>query len=80
MFAKGPKYHELKSINCKNNFKILLDSVEDYARQCAKREKEDSFRRGEECEVAYTDYNTKSAVGLRALALHQSLKDPSVVL
>ena len=35
MFAKGPK-----SINWKHNFEILMDSVEDYARQWAKREKE----------------------------------------
>ena len=32
MFAKGPKYREAKSINWKHNFKILMDSVEDYAR------------------------------------------------
>jgi hypothetical protein len=37
--AKRLKYREPKSINRKHNFKIL--SVEDYARQCAKREKED---------------------------------------
>ena len=41
MFAKGPNYREHKSINWKHNFKILMDSVEDYARQWAKREKED---------------------------------------
>ena len=39
VFAKEPKYHESKSINWKHNFKIL--AVEDYARQWAKREKED---------------------------------------
>ena len=41
VFAKGPKYREPKSINWKHNFKILMDSVEDYARQWANREKED---------------------------------------
>jgi len=41
VFAKGPKYREPKPINWKHNFKILMDSVEDYARQWAKREKED---------------------------------------
>ena len=41
VFAKGPKYREPKSINWKHNFKILMDSVEDYARQWEKREKED---------------------------------------
>ena len=41
VFAKGLKYREPKSINWKHNFKILMDSVEDYARQWAKREKED---------------------------------------
>jgi hypothetical protein len=44
-----------ESINWKHNFKILMDSVEDYARQFAKHEKEDSFRMGEECEVANTN-------------------------
>ena len=53
VFAKGPKYREPKSINWKRNFKILMDSVEDYARQWAKHEKED--RMGEECEVANTN-------------------------
>ena len=33
MFDKGPKYREPKSINWKHNFKILMYSVEDYARQ-----------------------------------------------
>ena len=41
MFAKEPKNHEPKYINWKHNFKILMDSVEDYARQRAQREKED---------------------------------------
>jgi hypothetical protein len=36
-----PKYREPKSINWKHNFKIFIDSVEDYARQWEKREKED---------------------------------------
>ena len=40
VFAKWTKYREPKSINWKHNFKILMDSVEDYARQWAKREKE----------------------------------------
>ena len=35
-------YRQPKSINWKHNFKIL-DSVEDYARQWAKREKEDLY-------------------------------------
>ena len=42
----------------KHNFKILMDSVEDYARPRAKRRY--SFRMGEECEVANTDYNLKT--------------------
>ena len=41
VFAKGPKYRESKSINWKHNFKILMDSVEDYVRQWEKRENED---------------------------------------
>jgi hypothetical protein len=40
-FAKGPKYREPISINWKHNFNILMDSVEDYDTQWAKREKED---------------------------------------
>jgi hypothetical protein len=35
-----PKYREPKSMNWKHNFKILMDSVEDYARQWAKREED----------------------------------------
>jgi hypothetical protein len=38
VFAQGLKYREPKSINWKHNFKILMDSVEDYARQWAKRD------------------------------------------
>jgi hypothetical protein len=41
VFAKGPKYREPKSINWEHNIKIVMDSVEDYARQWTKREKED---------------------------------------
>jgi hypothetical protein len=41
VFVKGPKYREPKSINWKHNFKILMDSVKDYARQWTKRGKED---------------------------------------
>ena len=41
MLAKGPKYRLPKSINCKHNFTIIMDSVDDYARQWANREKED---------------------------------------
>ena len=33
VFTKGSKYCEPNSINWKHNFKILMDSVEDYARQ-----------------------------------------------
>ena len=41
LFAKVPKYREPISINWKHNCKILMDSVADYARKRAKREKED---------------------------------------
>ena len=41
LLSKGLKYREPKSINRKYNFKILIDAVEDYARQWANREKED---------------------------------------
>ena len=41
MFVKEPKYRETNSINWKHNFKFLMDSVEDYAQQWAKREKKD---------------------------------------
>ena len=33
VFAKGSKYRESKTIDRKHNFKILMDSFEDYARQ-----------------------------------------------
>jgi len=35
---KGPKYGEPHHINWNQNFKILMDSVEDYARKWAKQE------------------------------------------
>jgi hypothetical protein len=40
ILAKGPKYRGLQSINRKYNFKLLIDSVENYARKWTKREKE----------------------------------------
>ena len=43
VFAIWPKYREPKSINWKHNFKIIMDSVEDYARQWENREKEDLY-------------------------------------
>ena len=39
--ARQRAYRDPKSINWKHNFKILMYSVEDYARQWEKREKED---------------------------------------
>ena len=32
LLSKGPKYREPKSLNWKYNFKLLMDSVEEYAR------------------------------------------------
>ena len=40
-FAKGPKFRVPLPINRKFNFKILLDVVEDYPRQWAKRKGEE---------------------------------------
>jgi len=40
-YIKGRKYLESKSIHWKDNIKIIIDSVEDYARQWTKREKGD---------------------------------------
>ena len=40
--AKGSKYREPKSINWKSKFKVLMDSVEDYAKQWTKHKKEDA--------------------------------------
>jgi hypothetical protein len=39
IIAKGPKYHDPQSINWNYNFKLLMDSVEDYTRKGEKREK-----------------------------------------
>jgi len=38
ILRKGPKYREPKHINWNQNFKLLMDSVEDYARKWAKKE------------------------------------------
>ena len=40
ILAKGPKYREPKSFSWKYNFKLIMDSVEDYARRWAKQEEE----------------------------------------
>jgi hypothetical protein len=39
IIAKGPKYHDPQTINRKYNFKLHMDSVEDYTRKGTKREK-----------------------------------------
>ena len=38
IISKGPKYREQKSFTWSHNFKIIMDSVEEYARSWAKRE------------------------------------------
>ena len=78
VFAKVPKYRQSKSINWKHNFKIHVDSIEDYARQRAKHKKEDLDTLSEWVKsvrslIQIRIYN-KNSVGLWALALHQSLK------
>jgi len=40
ILVKCPKYREPQSINRKYNFKLMMDSVEDYTRKWTKREKE----------------------------------------
>ena len=39
IIGKGPKYHDPQTINWKYNFKVLMDSVEDYTRKGTTREK-----------------------------------------
>ena len=39
VISHGPKFREPQYINWNHNFKIIMDSVEDYARAWAKREK-----------------------------------------
>jgi len=76
VFDKGSKYREPKSINWKHNFKILMDSVEDYARQWTKREKRDLDTLSElveECEVAYTDLNLKKTQWIYEYPLYSNL-------
>ena len=49
VFTNNPKYRESKSINWSHSFKILKDFVKDYARQWAKREKEELYTLSEFC-------------------------------
>ena len=42
ILAKGPKYREPKSFSWKYNFKLIMDSVEDYARRWASQEEEET--------------------------------------
>ena len=37
VISNGPKFREPQHINCKQNFKIIMDAVEDYARRWIKR-------------------------------------------
>jgi hypothetical protein len=38
VISHGPKFREPRHINCKHNFKIIMDAVEDNARRWIKRE------------------------------------------
>ena len=38
ILSKGPKYREPRSFNWKQNSKLILDSIEEYARRWAKKE------------------------------------------
>ena len=38
ILSKGPKYREPRTFTWKQNFKLILDSVEEYARRWAKKE------------------------------------------
>ena len=42
IISKGPKYQEPKPFSLKYNFKLIMDSVEDFARRWAKQEKEET--------------------------------------
>ena len=65
--AKGPKYREPKSIKWKHNFKIIMDSIENYARQ---HEKEDLDTLSKWVWDRLYKFELKTSVGLWALALH----------
>ena len=39
LLTKGPKYRQAQPINWNQNFKFLMDYVEDYAKRWTKREK-----------------------------------------
>ena len=75
VFAKGPKCCEPKCINWKQTFTIIMDSIDDYTRQWAKREKEDLDTLFEWVKMWDRWYKLefKNAMGLWALALHQYL-------
>ena len=77
VFAKGLKNREPKSIKWKHNFKILMDSIENYARQ---HEEEDLDTLSKWVWGHLYKFELKNSVGLWALALHQSLNvaKPSV--
>jgi hypothetical protein len=38
VISHGPKFREPQHINWKNNFKIIIDAVENYVRRWIKRE------------------------------------------
>ena len=68
VLLKGRKYRAPKSINWKYYFKILMDSVEDYARQWTKRKKEDVDTLSEWIKAV------RSLIQIRIKKLKKSLK------
>jgi hypothetical protein len=80
VFAKGSKYREPKSINWKHSFKILIDSVEDYARQWAKHEKEDLYTLSEWVKIVrwLIRIRIKKLSGAMNTRSTSIIKDPNV--
>jgi len=82
VLAKGPKYRESKSINWKHNFKMIMDSVEDYVRQWAKREKEDFDTLSEWMKSVRSliQIRIKKISGSMSTRSTSTFKDPNVLL
>jgi hypothetical protein len=80
VFAKGPKFREPQSINWNFNFKILMDSVEDYARQWAKREEEELDTLSEWVKAVRSLIQVRIHKLKRSMNTHAKsvFKDPSV--
>ena len=80
LLAKGPKYREAQPINWNHTFKLLMDSVESYARGWAKREEVEADTLSEWVKTIRSFINARIRRLKRKMSCNVKsvLKDPAV--